>query len=102
MGVVGRVPIRVAVVDDHPIARYGIEHMLTQADGVTLTKSVGSVADLDIEAGQVDVLVMDLYLEGEEPSLAALREIAERAHVLVMSASARPADVMGAIQAGAA
>jgi DNA-binding NarL/FixJ family response regulator len=100
MGGVGRAPVRVAIVDDHPIARYGIEHVLAQADGLSLAASAASPSELD--PGQADVVVMDLYLDGDQPALAALGEIATTARVLVMSASVRPADVLGAIRAGAA
>jgi DNA-binding NarL/FixJ family response regulator len=95
--------IRVAVVDDHPIARYGIEHVLESVSGIEVVASVGAVADLaaalpaDVAP---DVLVLDLYLDGT-PALAAVASLSATTRVLVMSASGNPADVLGAVRAGA-
>ncbi|GAB3907079.1 hypothetical protein GCM10029964_104700 [Kibdelosporangium lantanae] len=96
--------IRVAVVDDHPIARYGIEHVLGRAPGIQVVLSAGSVRELagTLPARTVlDVLILDLYLGTDQPALAAVTELAASTRVLVMSASGRPADVLGAIRAGA-
>ena len=127
--------IRVAIIDDHPVARRGIAQVLQESPDITVVLTAGSLAELaartadarpadsanrhgdtDARPGDeaerlrtpwpetdlsLDVVVMDLYLDGDSPSLSAVAELAGAARVLVMSASGRPADVLGAIQAGA-
>jgi len=96
--------IRVAVVDDHPIARLGIEHVLSAASHIEVVCSTGSVAELcrELERGAgLDALVLDLYLDGDTPALAEVAELSRTNRVLIMSASGRAADVLGAIRAGA-
>ncbi|MFE2600974.1 LuxR C-terminal-related transcriptional regulator [Streptomyces sp. NPDC059396] len=98
--------ITVAVVDDHPIARHGIAHVLTALPdaNVAAVASVGSLTDLDaaLTTGPApDVIVMDLYLDGDTPALDAVAALSATTRVLVMSASGLPADVLGAIRAGA-
>jgi two-component system nitrate/nitrite response regulator NarL len=96
--------INIAIVDDHPIARRGVEDILRGARDLTLVASVASAAE--VTAGlttrcRPDVVMMDLYLDGGVPALSAITELAKNTQVLVMSASCRPADVVDAIRAGA-
>jgi two-component system, NarL family, nitrate/nitrite response regulator NarL len=92
--------VRVAIVDDHPIARRGVAGALADAGGVEVVASVDSAAQLD-ELTTVDVVILDLYHDGDGPCLDAVGEWAARTRVLVMSASGRPADVLRAVRAGA-
>jgi DNA-binding NarL/FixJ family response regulator len=92
--------VRVAVVDDHPIARRGVESALADAADVVVVASADSVAELR-DRSDIDVLILDLYCDGDRPGLDAVAEWADRTRVLVMSASARPEDVSGAVRAGA-
>ena len=98
-------PVRVAIVDDHPIARYGMERVLVDTPGLRLVLSAAGIEDLSAlvedAALRADLVVMDLYLQGDRPSLDALRELVAVSRVLVISASTRPADVLSAILAGA-
>ncbi|MEV4759540.1 response regulator transcription factor [Micromonospora sp. NPDC049559] len=99
--------IKVAVVDDHPIARRGIAHVLADLSELHVRYSAGSLAELAEQlaaagdAERPDVIVMDLYLDGATASTAAIRDLATLARVLVVSASGRAEDVLGAIGAGA-
>ncbi len=104
--------IRVAIVDDHPVARRGIAATLAEAADMTVTVSAGSPAELadHTAAGAdgplaggapCDVVILDLYHDGDQPCLATIAPLSRATRVLVMSASARPQDVVGAIQAGA-
>lgn len=93
--------ISVGIVDDHPIIRHGLSHLLGQWPGVKVVASGATVSELGaIEA--LDVVVLDLYLSTDYPALEAVAVLAASTSVLVVSASARPADVLGAIQGGAA
>jgi DNA-binding NarL/FixJ family response regulator len=101
--------IRVAIVDDHPIARRGIEQVLAEVPGLRVVASAASPADLaallsgaDLASGYPDVMILDLYHDGDEPCLDAVAQLSAGTRVLVMSASGRPGDVLGAIRCGAA
>ncbi|MEU6429458.1 response regulator transcription factor [Microbispora sp. NPDC046973] len=92
--------IRVGIVDDHPVARHGVEHMLAGAEGVQVAASVadtGLLPPLD----RFDVVVHDLYLVEEGPAIEAVATLSPVVPVLVMSASRRPGDVLACIRAGA-
>jgi DNA-binding NarL/FixJ family response regulator len=93
--------IRVAILDDHPVARWGVEHILERQPGVEVVCSAGSLAELERAAAAPDVVIVDLYLEGGRPSLQTVEALAARCRVLVMSASGRRADVLAALRAGA-
>jgi two-component system nitrate/nitrite response regulator NarL len=95
-------PVKVTIIDDHPIARRGVADALARTGDFEVVASVDSVADLTpCLAGAADVVILDLYHDGEEPCLAAVAELSARTRVLVMSASGRPQDVLGAMRAGA-
>lgn len=68
-------PIRVGIVDDHPVVRAGTASIIERAEDMTL---VGTAADLDdaaplLDAAAVDVLLLDLRL-GTDFGLRALQE----------------------------
>jgi two-component system, NarL family, nitrate/nitrite response regulator NarL len=92
--------IAVGIVDDHPLARHGMAHLLGQWPDVTVVSSGATVAELGATE-MLDVVVADLYLGTDEPALESITRLAATIPVLVISASARPADVLGAIRAGA-
>lgn len=96
--------INVAIVDDHPLARVGLQTILDEAGDMRTALSTGSPVTL-LTAGpdnlQVDVVLLDLYQAEDEPCLPAIERLRGTTKVLVVSASARPADVLGAIRAGA-
>src|SRR6266545_1363557 len=88
--------IRVAIVDDHPVARWGIEHLFESYDHIQVVSSVAAVEELDAAP---QVVILDLYLRGGRPALAAIEALASCCRVLVMSASGRLDDVLAAIRA---
>ncbi|HEX9343758.1 MAG TPA: response regulator transcription factor [Actinomycetota bacterium] len=98
-------PIRIAIVDDHPVARWGVEHIFEAHPEIRVLCSVASVEELEVATGAgeaaPEVVIVDLYLAGEAPSLAAIERLAARCRVLVMSASGRREDVLAAIRSGA-
>jgi DNA-binding NarL/FixJ family response regulator len=97
--------IRVAIVDDHPIACRGVQQVLTESGRVDVVATAARPADLADalpEEGQYpDVIVLDLYCDGAQPCLDAIAELSAVTRVLIMSASGRPEDVLGAINIGA-
>jgi DNA-binding NarL/FixJ family response regulator len=94
----------VAIVDDHPVARRGLQSILAEAGDIEVSAAVASPAELSLAgpgAVRPDVIMLDLYHDGDEPCLDVIPKLCQDHKVLVVSASGRPADVLGAIQAGA-
>ena len=98
-------PIRVLLVDDHPVVRAGIEGILnSQAD----IEVVGEASD-GIEAIclnqtlQPDVILMDLQMPKMDgvTAIKAIHEQANPPHILVLTTYDTDADIVQAIQAGA-
>ncbi len=92
--------IRVAVVDDHPVARRGLICILSGAADIDVVAEVEDPAAVgpDVVA---DVLICDPFPFGEAPRLSAVRELSDRAAVLAWSASRDRGDVAAAMRAGA-
>lgn len=97
-------PVRVLVVDDHPMVREGLRSMLA-GDGVSVTGEAGSGAEaLQRMAGRdVDVVLLDLELPDMDglTVLRRMREIDARLPVLVVTMHQDPALVRRAVEAGA-
>lgn len=101
-----RRPIRVVVVDDHPIWRDGLARDLGERGfEVVATAANGAAALRILPAARPDVVLMDLHFASEGPSGAeSTRRIIDtwpEVRVLVLSASGQHADVLAAVQAGA-
>ena len=98
-------PIRVMVVDDHPMWRDAVARDLAEAGyEVVATAADGAQALRVAGAARPDVVVLDLQLpdmSGVEVT-AGLRAVHPLAHVLVLSASGEQQDVLDAVKAGAA
>ena len=101
----GTAPIRLVVVDDHPVFRMGMVALLASIDGLEV---VGEAADLRAAIDTVvelepDVVLMDLNL-GEESGVVATREILARRpdiNVLVVTMLDDDDNVLAALRAGA-
>jgi DNA-binding NarL/FixJ family response regulator len=101
----GPPPIRVLVVDDHPVWRDGVRSDL---EGAGVASVVGEASDggeaVEMARTEMpDVVIMDLNLPTVKGSEATRRIVEESPHVrvLVLSASGEEADVLEAVKAGA-
>ena len=97
-------PIRVMVVDDHPMWRDAVARDLDEAGyDVVATAADGAQALRVVGAARPDVVVLDLQL----PDMSGvdvtrgLRAACPAARVLVLSASGEQQDVLDAVKAGA-
>jgi DNA-binding NarL/FixJ family response regulator len=98
-------PIRVLVVDDHPMMREALCAALEAEPDLEVVGEAtnGHQAVLRTLALKPDVIVMDLYLPGKD-GVAAIAEIIARypeARILVVTSSTEDEKVMAAVQAGA-
>lgn len=97
-------PIRVMVVDDHPMWREGVARDLTEAGFlVVATSGEGRQAIRVAAAARPDVVVLDLQLpdiSGVEVILG-LRAALPAVRVLMLSASGEQQSVLDAVKAGA-
>lgn len=99
------IPIRILIVDDHPVVRDGIRGLFA---GDREFEVVGEAADgreavARTEVFRPDVVLMDLRMPTMD-GVAATREIIERelgANVLIVTTYDTESDVLPAIEAGA-
>ena len=99
-----QVPIRVMVVDDHPMWRDAVERDLPAAGfDVVAVAANGSEAVARFPAARPQVVVLDLQIpapNGVEVTAEVLRHDPS-ARVLILSASGEQTDVLEAVKAGA-
>jgi DNA-binding NarL/FixJ family response regulator len=99
-------PVRVVVVDDHPMWRDGVRADLERDGGFLVVGQAGGVAEaVDVVTRhRPDLVLMDLSLadgSGSEATAQILAKLPDT-RVLVLSASGEQADVLAAVTAGAA
>jgi DNA-binding NarL/FixJ family response regulator len=97
-------PLRVMVVDDHPLWRDAVERDLTDAGlDVVAVAADGREALARFPAARPDVIVLDLQIpppDGVEVTAEVVR-LDPAVRVLVLSASGEHTDVLAAVKAGA-
>lgn len=98
--------LRLLVVDDHPLFRVGLWHLLNQlADQIEIVEAsnVGQAQEHLGRNGPFDIVLVDLLLPGTE-GFESIRTICKKlasTPVVVISVKERAEDVRGAINAGA-
>jgi len=96
------VPVRVMVVDDHPMWREGVARDLTEAGyEVVAVAGDGAGAVRRAAASRPDVIVLDLHLPDLPGGEVIQGLLPFCARVLVLSASGEQQDVLDAVKAGA-
>jgi DNA-binding NarL/FixJ family response regulator len=98
-------PIRLLIVDDHPVVRDGLRGMLAADPSLEVVgeASDGAEAIRLVELLRPDVVLMDLRMPGLG-GVAAIKALAERsaeARVLVLTTYDSDSDVTPALEAGA-
>lgn len=96
-------PIRVLVVDDHPVVRQGLRTFLDLQGDIAVAAD-GTACVAAAEQLRPDVVLLDLRMPEADGlvALRGLRERGNRARVLVITSFTDPAAVLPAVRAGAA
>jgi DNA-binding NarL/FixJ family response regulator len=97
-------PIRVAIVDDHPVVREGTAALLSAVEGLAIAGTAGSLAEATplLDPATVDVLLLDIRL-GTTSGLTLLGADSECAlpAIVVLTAYDYPQYVAAAMRLGA-
>ncbi len=96
--------IRVLVVDDHPLVREGIRHVLNEGSGLEVTAEAasGEEALKLAQSHRPDVILLDISMPGESGLKVAtkLRSCVPEARILILSMHDHAEFVLGAVRAG--
>jgi DNA-binding NarL/FixJ family response regulator len=95
-------PIRVAIVDDHPVVREGTAALLEAQAGLRVVGMASSIEEASslLDPGAVDVLLLDIRL-GPDSGLALLGGGEPRPAIVVLTAYDYPQYVAAALRLGA-
>jgi DNA-binding NarL/FixJ family response regulator len=93
--------LRIAIADDHALFRQGLKSMLALSPDVEVVAETDKADGLRpmLDAAPCDILLLDLQMD--RSSLIEIGPIAQRAKVILVTASELPDDALAAIRAGA-
>jgi DNA-binding NarL/FixJ family response regulator len=101
----GTDPIRLLIVDDHPVVRDGLRGILEASPGFEVVGEAGNGAEAVTRARALrpDVVLMDLRMPDVDgvTAIKRLAEVGVDARVLVLTTYDTDGDVLPAIEAGA-
>jgi DNA-binding NarL/FixJ family response regulator len=94
-------PIRIVIADDHTLFRQGLKSMLRLQPEIAVVAEVGRAGEVmpAIARTPCDILLLDLQMD--RSALSDVAGLAERIKVIVVTATERVEDALGAIRAGA-
>ncbi|MFA7265526.1 MAG: response regulator transcription factor [Candidatus Nanopelagicales bacterium] len=94
-------PIKVAIVEDHELVRDGLEVLVERQPRYRLVWSGSSLSELVETKADVDLLLLDLLLDGEPPDSTEIRTLVSRGvRVLAVTGVTRRVVVSEAGSAG--
>jgi NarL family two-component system response regulator LiaR len=98
-------PIKVMIVDDHPIVRDGLKNMLLAFDDLQLSGEAGDGRDAlaRCQQAQPDVILMDVIMPGMD-GIAATRAILEQCpqvKIIMLTSFVEDSTVQSSLEAGA-
>lgn len=100
-GPVQRRVCTVAIVDDQPVRRAGMESLVLQDPTVILAASVGHVEELASLDAPPDIVVLDLPPGTDGEAVSVIARLAEGSRPIVISAWDKTPSLLTAIRAGA-
>ena len=98
-------PVRVLVVDDHPIVRQGLQSFLASRNGIEVVGEAATAEDAVAAAAslQPDVVLLDLVMPGggSIEAIRRIRTLTGTPRVIVLTSFAGDDQVVPAVRAGA-
>jgi DNA-binding NarL/FixJ family response regulator len=99
-------PVRVLLADDHPVVREGLRGMLAAEPDIKVVAEAGSGAEAVAMARlhRPDVILMDLRMPGGDgvEAITAIEAAPGAARIIVLTTYDTDADILRAVEAGAA
>ena len=99
-------PIRILVVDDHPVLRDGVAALLENQTDMVLAGEAGNGSEAVERYNELrpDVTLMDLQMPGMNgvEAIGAIRAVNPQARIIVLTTYAGDAQAVRALKAGAA